>query len=514
VEVGGYRLAWIGFAGQDEERRVRPGAQAGYEDGYLDTVDITWADIPSGRGPTGTAIRTGSPSVARNILTDPNYKPWRAEALKRGYNSSIALPLLDGEGCFGAINIYAMETDSFDEQEVNLLLDLAADLSYGLKVFRMSAAGKSAERQFWKTKALLLRVIDGISEPLVVLENLSVNMLNEAALKYYQLASYEQAIGKPCYEVFKGKHAPCEECYISPVMSEGEKFTLSRKGPFDPSRLEQVTVYPLKDRAGGVMGCILRISDITEQKDVERQLARADRLSSLGQLSGGIAHEIRNPLFGISLFVDILADEEEFERTDKELEVLDEIKDNIHKIDGIIKGVLSFARESDTVPTEIDLNSLIQENLKLWYARMRKVNIKLELSLDEDLSTILGDVIGIQQMVNNLVQNGVETMDGGGSLQISTQNGMSSFHENRPVVIMSVQDNGPGISQDLQERIFDPFFTTKSAGTGLGLSISHQIIERHGGIISCDSNPGQGTTFTVELPLIEDGDPISGDVFS
>jgi signal transduction histidine kinase len=116
-------------------------------------------------------------------------------------------------------------------------------------------------------------------------------------------------------------------------------------------------------------------------------------------------------------------------------------------------------------------------------------------------------------MVNNLVQNGVETMDGGGSLQISTQNGMSSFHENRPVVIMSVQDNGPGIAQDLQERIFDPFFTTKSAGTGLGLSISHQIIERHGGIISCDSNPGQGTTFTVELPLIEDGDPISGDVF-
>jgi signal transduction histidine kinase len=132
---------------------------------------------------------------------------------------------------------------------------------------------------------------------------------------------------------------------------------------------------------------------------------------------------------------------------------------------------------------------------------MRNAEIKLELSLDEDLPTIFGDVIGIQQVVNNLVQNGVEALDGGGSLQISTQNGMSSFYENRPVVIMSVEDNGPGIAQDLEEKIFNPFFTTKSTGTGLGLSISHQIIERHGGVISCTSNQGQGTTFTVELPV-------------
>lgn len=96
VEIGGYRLAWIGYAEEDEEKTVCPVAQAGYEEGYLETLKITWADTERGRGPTGTAIRTGQPSAARSILTDPNFEPWREEALKRGYESSIALPLIIG----------------------------------------------------------------------------------------------------------------------------------------------------------------------------------------------------------------------------------------------------------------------------------------------------------------------------------------------------------------------------------------------------------------------------------
>jgi PAS domain S-box-containing protein len=360
---------------------------------------------------------------------------------------------------------------------------------------------KRAEEKIWKARALLRNVVDGISEPLLMLDtNLSVRMLNKAALKYYQLDAYQDAIGKPCQEVSKGESYPCDKCPVPSVISDARNATYDRKGPFDPNRLEQVTIYPLQEESGEVMGCILRITDITKEKEVERQLLLADRLSSLGQLSGGIAHEIRNPLAGINLFVDVLCDEDKFERTDNELEIFEEIKNNINRIDVIIRGILDFSKDSDAVSAEIDLNSLIEETLKLWHAKMRNQEIRLQLSLEEDLPTFFGDPIGIQQVVNNLIHNAVEAMEGGGLLQISTQKGIFSVSEGRPVVIIQVQDTGPGIAPDQQEKIFNPFFTTKRTGTGLGLSISHQIIERHGGIISCNSQPDELTTFKIELP--------------
>ena len=136
IKEGGYRLAWIGYGEDDPGKTVRPMTQAGYEEGYLKTLKITWADTKRGRGPTGTAIRTGRPVLSRNILTDPHFAPWREEALKRGYGSSISLPLLVNGTVFGVFNIYAGEADAFDNEEVQLLSDLAADVSYGVMVLR------------------------------------------------------------------------------------------------------------------------------------------------------------------------------------------------------------------------------------------------------------------------------------------------------------------------------------------------------------------------------------------
>jgi signal transduction histidine kinase/putative methionine-R-sulfoxide reductase with GAF domain len=136
VEAGGYQLAWVGFAEQDPEKTVRPVAQAGYEEGYLETLHITWADTERGRGPTGTVIRAGKPVIARHIPTDPSFAPWRAEATKRGYASSIALPLVAEGQPLGALNIYAVEPDAFDAEEVQLLTELADDLTFGIVSLR------------------------------------------------------------------------------------------------------------------------------------------------------------------------------------------------------------------------------------------------------------------------------------------------------------------------------------------------------------------------------------------
>ncbi len=147
VEEAGYRLAWVGLAEDGEERPVRPVAQAGYEEGYLESVTISWADTPLGRGPTGTAIRTGRPVVGRNFLTDPELAPWRDHAIERGFLSSVALPLQAHDRTFGALTIYAAEPDAFSPQDVDLLTGLADDLSFGIMTLRSRNAAYEALRR-------------------------------------------------------------------------------------------------------------------------------------------------------------------------------------------------------------------------------------------------------------------------------------------------------------------------------------------------------------------------------
>lgn len=154
VEPAGYRMAWVGFAEHDEEKTVRPVAQYGYETGYLESAKITWSDTARGQGPTGTAIRTGVVQITQNLLTDPRMAPWRDEALKRGYASSIALPLRNGGGTFGTLTLYAPEPDAFSADEVGLLCELAADLSYGITAMRVRT-----ERE--EVQAKLSRSIEG-----------------------------------------------------------------------------------------------------------------------------------------------------------------------------------------------------------------------------------------------------------------------------------------------------------------------------------------------------------------
>ncbi len=139
VELGGYRLAWVGLAQQDEAQTVLPLAQAGYEKGYLKTINLTWADTERGRGPTGTAIRTGKTCICKDMLDDPKFEPWRAEARRRGYTSSLALPLITDGRVYGALNIYATEPDAFDAEEVRLLEELADAVAFGILTLRRRA---------------------------------------------------------------------------------------------------------------------------------------------------------------------------------------------------------------------------------------------------------------------------------------------------------------------------------------------------------------------------------------
>jgi signal transduction histidine kinase len=142
----GHAMVWIGYAEDDENKSIRPVAHAGFDEGYLESLRLTWADTERGRGPTGTAIRTGKPAGCRNMLTDPRFAPWREEAVKRGYASSLVVPLRANGRAFGAITIYAGQPEAFSEDETKLLAELADDLAYGITALRLREAHARAER--------------------------------------------------------------------------------------------------------------------------------------------------------------------------------------------------------------------------------------------------------------------------------------------------------------------------------------------------------------------------------
>ncbi|MEJ2184149.1 MAG: GAF domain-containing protein [Nitrospirota bacterium] len=162
VETGGYLFAWVGSVENGPQKQVRPAARAGREDGYLEAVRVSWADEPHGRGPTGTAIRKGEPSFVRDTESDPRFAPWRGEALKRGYRSVLALPLIEGQTTFAALTVYAGESGAFDSEEVVLLTELAGVVAHGVAALRLRTERQRAQatisRQMQRLRSL--RTVD------------------------------------------------------------------------------------------------------------------------------------------------------------------------------------------------------------------------------------------------------------------------------------------------------------------------------------------------------------------
>lgn len=188
VEDCGHAMVWIGYAEDDNYKSVRPVAYSGFEVGYLETLKITWANTERGRGPTGTAIRTGKPSMCKNMLTDPAFEPWREQAIERGYASSIVLPLMSEDKAFGALTIYCREPDPFLPDEVELLSSLADDLAYGIQALRLRAKHAEAEEVLQTTLRRFHTVLSSMNAAvLLVTQDNRVDFVNQAFCDMYHL---------------------------------------------------------------------------------------------------------------------------------------------------------------------------------------------------------------------------------------------------------------------------------------------------------------------------------------
>ncbi|HEY9834468.1 MAG TPA: PAS domain S-box protein [Stenomitos sp.] len=283
IDLGEYHLAWVGYAQQDDSKTVQPVAYAGYEVGYLQNATITWANTERGQGPTGRAIRSGKSTIAQNILTDPNLAPWREEAIKRGYQSSLAVPLMEREQVFGALNLYSSRADAFDTEEVQLLTELADNVSYGIFSLRaqrdrqrMEEALRISEEKFAKAFHCnpLAMIIDTVEEG----RCLDCNQRFEDLLGY----SPEETIGQTTLELGIWQTAQQREQMIELLKSQGKIRNLevpfiNKFGNPRLCRLSAETIYIANK------SCLLSaIEDITERRQAQAQIRfQADILSQV-----------------------------------------------------------------------------------------------------------------------------------------------------------------------------------------------------------------------------------------
>lgn len=235
--------------------------------------------------------------------------------------------------------------------------------------------------------------------------------------------------------------------------------------------------------------------DITARRRIERQLQRADKLASLGQISAGIAHEINNPLGVILGYTQLLMKEHSPEsQAYLDLQTIEKQAGNCKRI---VADLLKFARAAETARAPFDVNQSLREVIALLNRQLERDNITVNIRLAPDLPAVVGDSEKMKQVFMNLVMNAKQAIAGGGTIWISTE-----AEPRTEQIKITVSDNGCGVPEAVVDKIFDPFFTTKPVGegTGLGLAVSYGIIHEHDGSIEVKSEEGVGTTFTIHLP--------------
>ncbi|MEO8726764.1 MAG: ATP-binding protein [Acidobacteriaceae bacterium] len=270
------------------------------------------------------------------------------------------------------------------------------------------------------------------------------------------------------------------------------------------TRVTNIAIAPLMTREFKIVGRLIIVDDITERIDLESQLAQAEKMSSIGLLAAGVAHEVNTPLAVISSYTQMLqkhVSQHPSRDDDRIAPLLDKITRQTFRASEIVNSLLNFSRTSGTAFGEVDLNKVLLDTLNMLEHQMKMSQIRVQPNFYPDLPLIYGNAGKLQQVFLNLFLNARDAMPGGGTLTIHTVNGNN--------VGVEINDTGSGIAKEHLPRIYDPFFTTKTnpkegqrRGTGLGLAVSFGIIQEHAGKIRVDSQPGHGTTFHLEFPVL------------
>jgi len=461
-------------------------------------------------------------------------KRYTAEAtdmLQGPIRSFINLPLVIRGDVRAMLSVSAMAPDAFTAHLIQVLQTVASQASVAIE--RLQSLLQSEKTRM---ESLVESMLDGV---IFVDRNRRILTLNPAGRQ--SLGAFgADATGFSLDQLGEMDVGTL----IEPVMCGEAKSLVRELSAIDGSqRIFQVTISPVKSGGEEIIGAVIILRDVTTERSLQQQLLQTAKLSAIGEILSGVAHELNNPLTSVIGYTQIMLMDTELDR--KTSEWLRRIDSEADRMRRIVQNLLAFVRKQSPQRTRIDVNRIVEQVLDLRAYDLRVHNIDVVRQLDPALPLTMGDAHQLQQAFLNIVNNAADAMlhqaSDSGTLTVRTalmpetpggerkseiriskfetnSNAQDSnapnvsdfgfrasdFPEGAPRIKIEIADTGPGISADVLNKIFDPFFTTKSAGkgTGLGLSLTYNIIREHEGSINVRSQPGQGATFIIELPII------------
>ncbi len=454
INYDAYLLYLLGTDGKTLEARVAIGEAEAFE-----------KKIRVGEGPVGHAAAQLKPYLT--FTTD--------------YNSVLILPIEVSGKLIGVLTIASKKAYAYRDEDIIGLRIIATQIASIDHMFK----------DLIQLKGFTERILESMTSGVIIFDRsgkvtFSNHEVRRLLLKHLPegWSPLEDTDGIPA-DLIK----LMLEVLESNLTLENERLRLNTGAS---KKIVEVNAFPFRTEKGGMLGTAFFIKDITQLTAMEDQLKRADRLSALGVLAAGIAHEIRNPLTGMKMIVQLL--ESEFAVEDSRREPLGIIQKEIDRLEGIIGNLLDFARPSKPKALLVYPCDVIDACYQLVKNQLNKLGIKFRKGEGDDCPAIIADPDQLKQVFLNILTNAIHALNRGGELSVGTI-------EQDGYVVALFRDNGIGIPTDKLQDIFNPFMTTKEDGTGLGLSMAQRIVEEHGGRIEVESQQGVGSLFKVFLPL-------------
>ncbi len=387
--------------------------------------------------------------------------------------------------------------DFLSSEDVELLETLGGYLGIAIQNGQLYASLQQKVAEYERLKDFNENIVESINVGVMALDMEDrIESWNAQMEVMYALPRW-QALTQPVRSIFPPEFV--EEFYrVRQNSGINNLYKFRLQTPAGEARTVNVAIAPLVTRKFQVIGRLVIMDDITARVELEGQLSQADKLSSIGLLAAGVAHEVNTPLAVISSYTQMLA--KQLQGDPQKSGLLEKITRQTFRASEIVNNLLNFSRTSGTEFADVDVNKVINDTLALLEHQFKSAKIQVSSELMPGLSPIHGNPGRLQQVFLNLFLNAKDAMPNGGTLNLATSNG--------DMVSVRISDTGSGIAPEHIQRIYDPFFTTKTApkegqtrGTGLGLSVSYGIIQEHAGKIRVESDPGAGTTFALDFPL-------------
>jgi two-component system NtrC family sensor kinase len=457
----------------------------------------------SGKGPISDSMLSGKIIFLEGEEARLDLDPTCTDEYLLQARSLICAPLRVDECAIGALLVLNKQGGNFDDRDQLLFSSIAELASNGihgirlLRQYKIASADLEADRwELIEARNFLRALFDHLPVSLYLIDHefrlLSVNnsRLDQAGLENSLIT------GRLCYQAFFNRTEPCPECRVLESLQEGQITKRNERRRINEVITDwEINTYPILDHQNQVTQAILLEVDTTEKRHLEATLIQFEKLAAVGQLAAGVAHEINNPLTAIIANAQILR---------RELPPDSDLQESVDLISRagaraalVVRNLLDFARKEDYRLRLTEVNETVEHAIELIQHEVIARGINLELDLDPALPALMASPDHLQSVWLNLLLNAIDALDKSPEkIRVVTLKSENKLQ-------ISVIDNGRGIASEHIKRIFEPFYTTKAPGrgTGLGLSVSQRIVKQHHGHFKVESHVGEGSVFTVILPL-------------